>query len=92
MITESNKILVQTLRLVKIGKKYNLKSVEVTDSFIRIEFNESSTPIADKKSSKRDKRILEEFKESAYLEEMQLLDPEAYEEELMKKDGGLKEI
>lgn len=92
MIKDANKVLLHTVKLARIGKKFKLKSIEVSESFIKIEFNESSTPNLTKKPSKREKQVLEEVRESTLLEEMQLLDPEAYEEELVKRDGGLKEI
>lgn len=92
MTRENNKQINQTLKLVRLGRKYNLKSVEVAGDFIKIEFNESSTPILTKKASKKERELVQEAKMQSLLEEMQLLDPEAYEEELLKQDGGLKEI
>lgn len=92
MTRENNKQLSQTVKLVKIGKKFNLKSVEVAGDYIKIEFNESSELILPKKTSKKEKELVNEVKMQSLLEEMQLLDPEAYEEELIKQDGGLKEI
>lgn len=89
---ESSKQIVHLLKVIKLGKKYGLKSVEVSDNFISIEFNDNSSAENKKKPTKKELLSLEKVREDLLLEEMQLLDPAAYEEELIKMSGGLKEI
>lgn len=79
-------------KIVKIGQKYGLKSVEVSENMIKIEFNEAIPAKRAPKLTKEQKDALERERERLVMDEMQILDPAAYEEYLAATSNGLKEI
>lgn len=76
----------------KLARKYNLKSLEVCENAVKIELNETLATKRDRKLTKSQLEFLENEREQQVMDEMQILDPEAYEEALAHADTGLKEI
>lgn len=78
-------------KICKLGRKYNLKSIEVSQNAVKIEFNDVIVQKKDKKLSKETTELLEADRQRLVMDELQLMDPEAYEEIIAQDDQGLKE-
>lgn len=74
--------------LLKLGVQYNLKSLEVTQTSVKIEFNEAKEVKSDDKPPQltpEQQEFIKKKQIEAELDEMQLLDPVKYEELLSKE-------
>lgn len=73
------------LQILKITQKMNVKSFEVSENGLKVEFFEEKTVWKDnsrKKISKSDKELLEKIQKQAEIDELRLVDPAGYEEKL----------
>lgn len=79
-------------KYIKHGIKYNLKTLEIGKDLVKIEFREpmekieAATPI-DPEVKKKVEEYLEKQREAIELDELQILNPEAFEEHLANADS-----
>jgi hypothetical protein len=79
-------------KFCQISDKYKLKSLEVSENVFKIEFSDHSVVRRTPKLTKEQKEGIITDKTQQLMDELQLTDPEMYEEMLVLKAGGLKEL
>lgn len=77
--------------LCRLGEKYKLKSLEVSENSFKMEFSDTLPTKRAHKLTKEQKDALIEEKDRQIMDELQLTDPETYEE-LLVKQSDLKEL
>jgi hypothetical protein len=79
-------------KYLKYGSKYNLKTLEIGTDLVKIEFREPvektepAIPV-DPKVVKKVEEYMEKQRQAIELDELQIMNPEAFEEHLANADS-----